>query len=235
MGRKIAVEIWSDVVCPFCYMGKRRFENALQEFPHGNAVEVTWKSFQLDPQTAPPYGQSIYEYLARRKGISVDESRRMHDRLAGAARELGLRYDFQKAVVANTFNAHRLTHLARERGLQAEMEERLFSAYFTEGTDLGDDEALAELGAEVGIPAGDAREMLRGERYADAVREDAREAQDLGADGVPFFVFDRTFAVVGAQAGDVFLSALTKAWTEQEPENQRPAATARSRGDGPQT
>lgn len=209
------VEIWSDVVCPFCYMGKRKFERALERFEHRDEVEVTWRSFQLDPALEAG-SASIHEYLAERKGMPVEAVRRMHARLVAAAAAVGLRYDFDKAVVANTFDAHRLTHLARAHGLQAGLEERLFAAYFTEGRDLGDREALAALAAEVGLDQDEARETLAGGRFADAVRSEAAEAQSLGADGVPFFVFDRAYAVAGAQDSDLFLEVLQKVHAEQE-------------------
>lgn len=211
----ITVEIWSDVVCPFCYIGKRRFENALREFEHGGGVEVQWRSFQLDPATRSQPGQSIYEHLARSKGIPFETSRRMHERLAAQAAELGLTYNFDKAVIANTFDAHRLTHMARQLGHQAEAEELLFASYFTEGRDLEDPETLAGLGARVGLDTREVRQMLAGDLYRDTVRAEAREAVELGADGVPFFVFNRSYAVSGAQPPELFLQVLQKVWEEQ--------------------
>lgn len=184
----LTVEIWSDVVCPFCYMGKRRFEHGLSEFEHRPEVQVTWRSFQLDPSAQYVPGRSIYEYLAWSKGIALAASRRVHDRLAGTAAELGLRYRFDTALIANTFDAHRLTHLAKARGSQEQMEERLFAAYFTEGRNIGDHETLTALAAETGLDPAEAREMLAGTRFADEVHADVREAGELGADGVPFFL-----------------------------------------------
>ncbi len=210
------VEIWSDVVCPFCYMGKRKFERALERFEHRDEVEVTWRSFQLDPSLKADPGQSVHEYLAKRKGMPMEAVRRMHERLITAAAEVGLRYDFDKTVIANTFDAHRLTHLARSRGLQALLEERLFAAYFTEGRNIGDRETLASLAAEVGLDREEARKALTEGRYAEEVRSEAAEAQSLGADGVPFFVFDRAYAVAGAQDSDLFLEVLQKVHAERE-------------------
>ena len=211
----ITVEIWSDVVCPFCYMGKRRFENALKEFEHQEGVEVQWRSFQLDPATRSQPGQSVYEYLAKRKGMPLETSRRLHERLAGQAAQLGLAYNFDTAVIANTLDAHRLTHLARQLGHQTEVEELLFASYFTEGRNLEDPETLAGLGAQVGLDPQEVRQMLAGDLYRDTVHSEAREALELGADGVPFFVFNRSYAVSGAQPHELFLEVLQKVWEEQ--------------------
>ena len=220
----LTVEIWSDVVCPFCYVGKRRFENGLGEFEHRQEVQVTWRSFQLDPSARFVPGRSIYEYLAKSKGIALATSRRMHDRLADTAAELGLRYRFDTAVIANTFDAHRLTHLAKAHGRQEQVEERLFAAYFTEGRNLGDRETLAELAAETGLDPAEAREMLAGTRFADEVRADVMEAGELGADGVPFFLFNRAVSVSGAQPSELFLEVLRSIWEEQK---ERPVPATR--------
>jgi predicted DsbA family dithiol-disulfide isomerase len=212
----LTVEIWSDVVCPFCYMGKRRFDHGLLDFEHRDEVQVAWRSFQLDPSVRPVPGQTIYQYLADSKGITVEASRRMHDRLTDAAAELGLSYRFDTAVVANTFDAHRLTHLAKARGVQEKLEERLFAAYFTEGRDIGEHATLAELAADAGLDRAEARQILAGARFADEVRSDARQAAELGADGVPFFVFDRAMSVAGAQPSELFLEVLRTVWEERE-------------------
>jgi predicted DsbA family dithiol-disulfide isomerase len=211
----VLVEIWSDVMCPFCYIGKRKFEAALQKFEQRDDVQVAWRSFQLDPAVQFTPGRTLYQYLAERKGITVEASRRMHERLTAAAAEVGLRYNFDAAIIANSFDAHRLTHLARERGAQDTIEERLFAAYFTEGRNIGDDTVLAGIGAEAGLDPSEVREMLAGGRFADEVQKDAQEAQSLGAEGVPFFVFNRAFAVSGAQPTELFLEALEKAHAEQ--------------------
>jgi predicted DsbA family dithiol-disulfide isomerase len=211
----ITVEIWSDVVCPFCYMGKRRFENGLREFEHRDEVQVTWRSFQLDPSVRYVPGRGLYEYLAERKGITLAASRRMHQRLADAAAELGLSYRFDAAVTANTFDAHRLTHLARARGSQEPLEERLFAAYFTEGRNIGDHETLAALAVEAGLDPAEVRETLAGGRFSEEVRADQKEAEAAGADGVPFYVFDRAVSVAGAQPAELFLEVLRTVWEER--------------------
>ena len=227
----VRVEIWSDVVCPFCYMGKRRFENAMKAFQRKDEVQVAWRSFQLDPDIQPAPGLSVQDYLAQRKGMSASESRRSHERLTAAAAELGLAYDFDRAVVANTLDAHRLTHLARGRGLAEQMEERLFAAYFTEGRNIGDAETLAALGAMVGLDPAEVRRVLAGSDYRDDVSNEAQEATELGATGVPFYVFNRLYAISGAQPSELFLEALQRVWEEQVPRDGSGGSAARWKED----
>ncbi len=211
----LTVDIWSDVVCPFCYMGKRRFEAALARFEHRQAVQVTWHSFQLDPDASFAPGQTVHQYLADRKGIPLATSRRLHDRLVAEAAALGLEYRFDAALIANTFDAHRLTHLALDRGLQPGMEERLFAAYFTEGKNIEDHATLAELAVSAGLDRAEAKAVLESSRYADEVRADIDQAAAFGAGGVPFYVFNRQYAVSGAQPPEVFLEVLETVWTER--------------------
>lgn len=202
------IEIWSDVVCPFCYIGKRKLEEALESLSLAEKPEIIWKSFQLDPDFVPETKETPYAYLAKRKGISVTESEQMHANVVAAAKSVGLDYRFDQAVVANTFDAHRLSHLAKKHHLGPELEERLFSAYFTEGKDLNDLETLVKLATEVGIPGDEARNVLIGNDYADAVNQDIQEAMVVGVRGVPFFVFDRKYAVSGAQPTEVFIETM---------------------------
>jgi predicted DsbA family dithiol-disulfide isomerase len=208
------IEIWSDVMCPFCYIGKRRFEEALRAFPQKEAIDVTWKSFQLNPYLQKNTGQNINEYLAENKGISLQQAREMNDRVTRMAAEVGLTYDFEKAVVAPSFDAHRLSHLAAAHGMGDAAEEALFKAYFTEGRDISDKSTLVELGTEIGLDPGEVRTALDTDAYAVAVRADLAEAAELGARGVPFFVFDRKYAVSGAQQPEVFTGALTQAYND---------------------
>lgn len=210
------VEIWSDIICPFCYIGKRRFEKALKNFAHNDQVEIVWRSFQLDPNLDPVPGTSVHEYLAARKGISVQEATEMNAYMAGVAKEEGLDYDFDKAVRTNTRDAHRFTHLAATVGKQDEAEEKLFSAYFIEGKDIGNPETLAQIGKEIGLQAEAVREMLQSEAYKADVRAEQQEAQQIGVGGVPFFVFDRKYAVSGAQPADVLRQVLERTWQEAE-------------------
>jgi len=210
------VEIWSDVVCPFCYIGKRRFEHALKQFAHNENVEIEWRSFQLDPDAKPVPGQTVHEYLAQRKGVSVQEGKRMNDYMADMAKEVGLQYNFDKAVITNTLDAHRVLHFAKKHGKQNELKERLFAAYYTEGRDLGNAETLAELAETVGLEGEKVKEMLQSDAYKTEVTQDQYEAQQVGARGVPFFVFNNRYAVSGAQPVELFLQTLEQTWNETE-------------------
>jgi predicted DsbA family dithiol-disulfide isomerase len=216
------VEIWSDVMCPFCYIGKRRFEQALQSFGRQNEVEIEWKSFQLNPAMVTEPGVHIDEYLAQAKGISLDRAKQMNDYVTQMAAEAGLTYNFDKAIVANSFKAHRYSHLAKAHGLGVQAEEQLFKAYFTDGKNIDDTTTLVELGRELGLDAGEVKQSLESAAYAGEVKRDIAEAQYLGVQGVPFFVFNRKYAVSGAQAVPVFEETLDKAYTEWRAENPAP-------------
>jgi predicted DsbA family dithiol-disulfide isomerase len=213
------VEIWSDVVCPFCYIGKRNFEKALAAFPAPEKVEVVWRSYQLDPTLKTTPGQSLHEYLAARKGFSTDHARQMGNHATGAARQAGLTFRLDEAVVANTHDAHRLLHLAAARGLQDQAEERLFAAYFTEGRDVGDHATLLELSTDIGLDAEEVKQVLQSNAYADQVQTDQDEAAQVGARGVPFFVFGEKYALSGAQPSEVFAGALQQTWEEIQAES----------------
>lgn len=212
MAQVIRIEVWSDIACPFCYIGKRRFAEALRRFD--GAVEVEWKSFQLDPGFTPT-DATMGEYLQRRKGWSEEQARQANEHVMSMARESGLDMDPSRAVPANTFEAHRLLHLAREKGAQEDVQERLFNAYFVDHADVSDRGTLLDIAEEAGITRGEAEEMLLSGRFSDAVRSDMHEAQALGAGGVPFFVLDRKYAVSGAQPVDIFLQALERARKDQ--------------------
>ena len=211
------VEIWSDVVCPFCYIGKRKFEKALAGFAHRDEVEVVWHSFQLDPNSRPAPGESTHESLAKKKGVSVDEARRMGDYVTKAAAEVGLHYDFDRTIPANTFLAHQLIHLGAHHGQQDATKERLMAAYYLEGQNVGDLETLVKLGAEVGLDATESREALTAGTYANAVRLDEYQAQQIGVRGVPYFVFEDKYAVSGAQQPELFAEVLEKVYDEFKP------------------
>jgi predicted DsbA family dithiol-disulfide isomerase len=214
------VEIWSDVVCPFCYIGKRKFENALAQFGPRGEVQVEWKSFQLTPDFVPTPGESIHASLAKKKGVPEAEGRRMNDYMTQAAKEVGLDYQFDKAIPANTFLAHQLIHFAAHNGQQDAMKERLFAAYYLEGQNLNDVDTLVKLAAEIGLDANAARQALVAGTYANEVRRDEYEAQQIGVRGVPFFVFDDKYAVSGAQPSEVFAEVLDKVWEEAHPKTQ---------------
>lgn len=214
MQPKLKVEIWSDVMCPFCYIGKRRFEAALAQFSKARQVEVEWKSFQLSPNMTTQPGKSIHQFLAEHKGISPEQAKAMNDRVAQMASEVGLVYDFSKAIPANSFRAHRFSHLAKSKGLQDKAEEILFRSYFTEGKNTDDVTVLAALGKEIGLDAAAVKEVLEGDQYANEVRKDIEEARQIGVNGVPFFVFNRKYAVSGAQESETFLNVMEKSITE---------------------
>jgi predicted DsbA family dithiol-disulfide isomerase len=212
------VEIWSDVVCPFCYIGKRKFEKALESFDAKNKVEIVWRSFQLDPDMSYVPGQSVHDYLSQRKGVSAADGKKMNDAMAAMAKEVGLEYHFDKAIINNTLKAHQLLHLAKTKGLQNQMKERLFAAYYTEGKIIGDIDTLVQLGTEVGVDGTTIKAALEADQYAQEVQHDQYEAQQVGVRGVPFFVFNGKYAVSGAQPTDVFKQVLDKVWEEEKPQ-----------------
>jgi predicted DsbA family dithiol-disulfide isomerase len=214
------VEIWSDVVCPFCYIGKRKFENALGQFAHRNDVQIEWKSFELTPDFQPLPGESIHASLAKKKGVPEAEGRRMNDHMTLIAKEVGLNYDFDNTIPANTFLAHQLIHFAAHHGQQGAMKERLFAAYYLEGQNVGEIDTLARLAAEIGLDADEARHALLAGTYANEVRRDEYEAQQIQVRGVPFFVFDDKYAVSGAQPSEVFAEVLDTVWAEAHPKTQ---------------
>jgi predicted DsbA family dithiol-disulfide isomerase len=204
----LTVEIWSDVVCPWCYIGKRRFEKALAGFEHRDEVEVVWRSFELDPNAPPERESSSAEHLAAKYGMSVEQADRSNTQMTELAAGEGLEYHLDRTRGGNSFDAHRLIQLAKDQGLGGEMQERLFRAYFTEGEAIGDAETLVRLALELGIdPAG-----LKGGAYGDAVRADEELARRIGIQGVPFFVLNRRYGVSGAQPAELLLQALGKAW-----------------------
>lgn len=209
---KIKVEIWSDIRCPFCYLGKRRFEAALEQFQYKDEVIVEWHSFQLDPYLVTQPGVSVFDHLAEVKGISRQQSVQAHEQIVVQGKQLGIQYNFDKAVVANSFHAHRLTHLAKLHGRQNETEELLFIAYFTDGIDISDLDSLTKLGIQAGIPADVVRSAMNSEDFSDNVAMDEAYARELGIMGVPFFLFNEKLTVRGAQPEETFLRALLKTW-----------------------
>ncbi|WP_457965529.1 DsbA family oxidoreductase [Arthrobacter sp. D1-29] len=211
------IEIWSDVACPWCYIGKRRFEAALAEFPHRDSVDVQWRSYQLDPTLPEHYDGTELDYLSTRKGLAPQQVRQMFDHVAAQARSEGLNYDFDNVVVANSFTAHRLIRLAAAHGAQDAAKERLLSDHFEHGKDIGSQEYLTALGKDLGLDAAEVAELFSTDKYADDVRHDFQEARALGVTGVPFFVIDRKFGLSGAQPAETFTAALNQAWQESHP------------------
>ena len=211
------VEIWSDVACPWCYIGKRRFEAATAEFEHRDQLEVIWRSFELDPSAPSRREGTPAEHLARKYGTTVEQAAQMNSRMSDAAAGDGLAYRLDELKMGNTFDAHRLIHLGAERGLQDAVKERLLAAYLTEGEAISDRETLVRLGSEAGLDPAEARSMLDSDRFTSEVRADEREAGELGINGVPFFVLDRRYGISGAQPAELLLEALRQAWREANP------------------
>jgi predicted DsbA family dithiol-disulfide isomerase len=218
--KKLRVDVWSDIVCPWCFVGKRRLEAALARFAHRDGVEVVWRAFELDP-AAPPVRDGVTQYgerLAKKYGTTVEQAEKMIGRMTDVAAADGLVFRFDHIQPGNTFNAHRLLHLAKERGSQDALKERLLRAYMTEGEAIGATETLERLAAEVGLDVDEVRRVLASDVYATEVRADEEDAHRIGITGVPFFVFDFRYAVSGAQPADILLAALTKAWDELDEE-----------------
>lgn len=212
----MTIEIWSDVMCPFCYIGKRKFENALAQFPQKDKVDIVWKSFQLNPDLKTDATKNTTEHLAEAKGWTLDYAKGMTNHVTELAKQVGLTYDFDKAVVANSFDAHRFSAFAKTKGQQDAAEERLFSAYFTEGKNTADHETLMQLGENIGLDGAEVKAMLDSDAFADEVEHDIYQAQQYGIRGVPFFLFNQKYGVSGAQDSSVFLQALTQTFEEIE-------------------
>ena len=210
----ITVDIWSDVACPWCYIGKRKFEAGLADFAGRDDVEVTYHSFELAPDTPVDFDGSEIDFLVRHKGMPAGQVRQMLDQVSAIADDVGLRYNFDALLHTNTRKAHELLHYAKQQGKQLEMAERLFAAYFSEGRHLGRDEELAELGADVGLDRGAIENVLAAGDYVSAVDADIAQAREYGINGVPFFVIDGRYGVSGAQAPETFTSVLERARDE---------------------
>lgn len=209
------IEIWSDIVCPFCYIGKRRFEKALEQFSNKSNIEIEWKSFQLDPSMERQAAGSIDQYLAERKGFSIEQAKQMNNHVSQMAKEVGLDYHFEIAIPNNTKLAHRLLHFAKQQGKQNEMKERLMQAYFIKGEDIGDITILAKCANEIGLDKNEVVEILQNNAYENEVQIDLYHAQQIGVTGVPFFVFNNKYAISGAQASETFLELLSKVSEEE--------------------
>ncbi|MCC8410102.1 DsbA family oxidoreductase [Mucilaginibacter sp. UR6-1] len=210
------VDIWSDIVCPFCYIGKRRFENALEGFD--DKVEIVWHSYQLDPEAKYEEGQTLDQYLSKRKGLPLEKASEMNAYVTAQAAELGLNYNLDTAKIANTLDAHRLLHLAAKYGKQNEVKETLLAAYFTEGKNISDAETLVNTGQKHGLDADEVRRALNEDAYKQDVEEDIYHARQIGVQGVPFFVFNNKYAVSGAQPTELFKQVLDKVKSEEKPQ-----------------
>ncbi|MEO8698769.1 MAG: DsbA family oxidoreductase [Kofleriaceae bacterium] len=219
--QKLQLDIWSDIACPWCYIGKRHLEQALSTFEHAADVEIHWHAFELDP-SAPRIrdsSQTYAERISKKYGVSTAQGQQMIDRVIGTAEKSGLQFRYDVIKPGNTFDAHRLLHWAHGQGRQGELKERLLRGYMTEGAAIGDPDVLVTLAAEAGLDATEARAILDGDRYTAEVRSDERLAQELGITGVPFFVMAGRIGVSGAQPAEVLRDALAKAWTEHASAN----------------
>lgn len=204
------IEIWSDIACPFCYIGKRRLEQALEQFEHKDKVTIEWKSYLLNPDLVPEPGQSLYAYLSKSKGWSMAYTMQANQQVLEMAREVGLNYQLDKVRIANTTDAHRIIQLAKQKGLDDTIEEAFFDAYFTKGADLGDHEVLVDIAVRAGISESEARQVLNEQLLGDKISQDIYESTQIGVRGVPFFVFDNRYGISGAQPLEVFTRTLNQ-------------------------
>ncbi len=225
------IEIWSDVVCPFCYIGKRKLEKALSNFPNKGDIEIEWKSFQLNPDQKTNPSLNTIEYLATSKGWTMEQTREITSNVVEMAKTEGLEFDFDNAVVANTKNAHRLIHHAKSHGKGGEMKERLLSAYFSEGKNIDDAATLTSLGKEIGLADAEIKRVLESNQYEEEVELDSYESRQMGVRGVPFFVLDRKYAISGAQPDEVFTQTLEKSWNEYLEERKAHGILTETSGD----
>lgn len=210
------IEIWSDIACPFCYIGKKKLDEALADFSGKGQVDIAFKSYQLDPN-APMYtGQNYYESLAAKFG-GMEQAKQMTSHVAEHAKQAGLEFDFEHMKSTNTWDAHRLIHFAKKNGKATEITEKLFHAHFTTGEDVGDMDCLLTLAEEVGLDQAEAKEVLQdAQAYAEDVTFDIDEAKQFGITGVPYFIFNRKYAISGAQPKEAFTQALEKIQEEEK-------------------
>ncbi len=223
------VEIWSDVACPFCYIGKRSFEDALSKFSDKDKVEVVYRSFELDPKTPKDVEQDVHDMLAAKYGMTRDKAKEMGQNVSRMAELSGLKFEFDTMILTNTFDAHRLTHYAAKYGKRPDMTEQLFKAYFTDSKHVGDHEVLAGLAEDIGLNKQEVLEVLASSEYTAEVRAEEHDAQQLGVNGVPFFVINRKVGISGAQSAEYFLNALKQVWAE---ESDKPKLTVLGNEDG---
>ncbi|PLT28835.1 DsbA family oxidoreductase [Peribacillus deserti] len=212
------IEVWSDFVCPFCYIGKRRLEEALAQFPNRDSVELEFKSFELDPNAEKFSGKNIHEALAEKYGMTIEQARNANAGVGQQAATVGLSFNFEDMKPTNTFDAHRLAKFAKTQGKEALITEELLHAYFTDSKDLGNLEVLADLGSQAGLDRQEAMQVLEDKNaYSNDVRIDEAIAQQYGVTGVPFFVINQKYAISGAQPKETFVNAIQKVWLEENP------------------
>ncbi|QED37705.1 DsbA family oxidoreductase [Antarcticibacterium arcticum] len=206
------IKIWSDVRCPFCYIGKRKFEAALENFDDKDKVKIVWKSFQLDPTLKTDTSGSTLDYFVKTKGVSEAQARQMFSGAQNMANEVGIVLNIEDGVPANSFLAHRLIQMAKSKGLGNEIEEALFKAHFEETKNIDDLTELVKIAISIGLDGGEVKETLESDAYSYDVKQDEMEARNIGVRGVPFFVFDNKYAISGAQPTEAFLETLEQAW-----------------------
>jgi predicted DsbA family dithiol-disulfide isomerase len=216
----LKVQIWSDVMCPYCYIGKRRIEAALHQFEYANNVAIEWKSFELDANFQSKPNDNIIEHLSLKYGKDKSWAQEMIDNMTQNAKNSGLDFHFEKLVLANSHNAHRLLHLAKEHQVANELKELLFKAYLTDGENVNSAETLIKIGQNVGLQKENIEKVLHSNEFSDAVKEDIEMAQQIGVRGVPFFVFDNKYAVSGVQPTEFFLQTLQTSWNEGNFKNE---------------
>lgn len=209
------IDIWSDVVCPFCYIGKRQFEIALDQFEHKNTVEIVWHSFELDPNTPKPTQGTLTDMLVAKYNITPERASLLNKGVVEMAALVGLYYDLDAAKPSNSFDAHRIIQLAKKNGLADKAEERFFSAYFIEGKDIANTDTLKALAVEIGLDSSEVAMVLAGDEFAEDVRADQHLARQMNINAVPFFVIDNKYGLSGAQGGQTFLKALHAVWEEE--------------------
>lgn len=212
--KPMRVDIWSDIACPFCYIGKRNFEAALEQFDQRDHVEVTYHSYELDPNAPKDQNVSMDEMLAKKYGMTVEKARKMNESVTERAAQAGIHFDLEAAILTNHFDGHRLLHLAKENHLQKELAEKLFAAYFSEGKNVSDHHELTQLAAEAGLKVPDIKAVLASDKYAEDVREDESVANEIGITGVPAFILAEKYLVSGAQPVATFVEALNAAWSD---------------------
>lgn len=210
------VDIWSDIACPFCYIGKRNFEKALEQFPHKDQVQVIMHSFELDPNASKNQNVTMDQMLAKKYGMPLEKAREMNVSVTERAAQAGIHFDLEAAILTNHLDGHRLLHLAKDRGVQSEMQEKLFAAYFAEGKNVSDHQTLIQLGAEAGLKPAEIKDVLESQMYTAEVREDEAIANELGISGVPAFVLAEKYLISGAQPVETFVEALDAAWRLNE-------------------
>ncbi|WP_379808082.1 DsbA family oxidoreductase [Flavobacterium ardleyense] len=225
------IEIWSDVMCPFCYIGKRNLENALEQFTESKEIEVVWKSYQLDAEMPQVAEESYIDYLVQRKRMPIDQVEQMLAGVTESAKQVGLTYNLDKSVLVNSLNAHKLLQFANTKGLGNELEERLFSAFFTEGKNIADLATLSQLGKEIGLDEAALQTAFTDDNYAYRIAQDIAEARHIGVQGVPFFGLDSRYGVSGAQPPAVLLENITTAFAEWRERN--PKSVLKMTSEGP--